>query len=164
MQALPSRTDPPHPPVSPRAWTPPFELARDLAEIAEVLETVETALAFHHFSTQDLFAVRLALDETLRNAIVHGNRLDASKRVWVYCRINSQGLEDLITDEGKGFDFATLLDPTAAEAPDEVRGCGLLLMRYYMDEVLFQPPGNTVRLIKRRTPFSKVIAGSVGVG
>jgi anti-sigma regulatory factor (Ser/Thr protein kinase) len=57
-----------------------------------------------------------------------------------------------IRDEGPGFDPNSVPDPTDPANLERECGRGLLLMRTFMDEVQFAPPGNQVTLIKRRDP------------
>jgi len=102
------------------------------------------------FSQDDLFAIRLALEEALINAVKHGNDGNPTKVVRVRYRITADGLEVVIEDEGLGFDPATLPDPTSDENLTVPAGRGILLMRAYMDTVVFSPKGNSVRMTKRR--------------
>jgi serine/threonine-protein kinase RsbW len=127
-----------------------FVLPSDPGGIVKVQEAVEAALVFHQFCRRSILAVRLALEEALVNAIKHGNRMDRSRKVWAYCRIDPEQFEIVITDEGQGFDPALVPDPTALENLEHSCGRGLYLMRHYMDEVVIVPPGNTVRMTKRR--------------
>jgi anti-sigma regulatory factor (Ser/Thr protein kinase) len=123
-----------------------FELSSRLDEIAPVLEAVEAVLAQHDFSAADLFAVRLALHEALRNAICRGNGLDPVKKVLVYCRIDRERFEALITHECTRWGPAALAAPGSMPPAD----LGLSLMRYYIDELAFPQPGNTLAMIHRR--------------
>ncbi len=126
-----------------------FSLSNDTGDIAKVQEAVEAALVFHQFCYRDILVVRLALEEALVNAIKHGNHFDPNKQVCVYCRVDAEQLEVLITDEGLGFDPRSVPDPTAEENLDRSCGRGLYLMHHFMDEVTIVPPGNTIRMTKR---------------
>lgn len=95
-------------------------------------------------------SVELALREALNNAVLHGNRLDPSKLVRVYCRCEwSKGLSVLIKDQGSGFDPSATPDPSAVGSLQAEHGRGLLLMRSQMDEVSFGCGGREVRMRKR---------------
>lgn len=102
----------------------------------------------HHFSENDLFAIKLALEEALVNAVKHGNKLDPAKQVRVHYRVCDQRLDVTIEDQGTGFNPAELPDPTADENIDRCSGRGILLMRAYMSSVVFNPQGNKVTLTK----------------
>ncbi len=56
----------------------------------------------------------------------------------------------MVQDEGVGFDPAAVPDPTRPENVDIPSGRGIMLMRAYMTEVEFDPPGNRVRMTYRR--------------
>jgi len=102
----------------------------------------------HHFSEADVFAIRLALEEALVNAVKHGNKLDKCKNVKVNYHITDQRADITIEDEGRGFNPAGLPDPTADENLEMCSGRGILLMRAYMTSVVFNPSGNKVTLTK----------------
>jgi len=103
------------------------------------------------FDEDSLFAIRLALDEALCNAVRHGNRNDPTKQVVVDYRVDADRLEVSVTDEGCGFTPAQLPDPTADENLERPNGRGVMLMKAYMTEVSFNERGNRVTLIKDRT-------------
>ncbi|MBN1395149.1 MAG: ATP-binding protein [Pirellulales bacterium] len=113
----------------------------------EVLDRLEDL----HWSRRDIFAVHLAVDEALVNAISHGNGSDAGKRVQFSCRLSPQKIRVEITDEGPGFDPQALPDPTAPERLDFPGGRGVMLMRAFMSRVEFQDRGNHVVLEKSRS-------------
>jgi len=95
-----------------------------------------------------LFAVRLALEEAVVNAIRHGNKADPSKKIYVDYLIEDARLVINIEDEGQGFDLESVPDPTAEENLEADHGRGILLMRVYMDEVKYSRKGNRVTLVK----------------
>jgi serine/threonine-protein kinase RsbW len=84
------------------------------------------------------------------NAMKHGNQLDRSKKVRVSFHIAEDTFYIRIGDEGKGFDPFDVPDPTEEENLERPCGRGLLLMRYYMNDVKFQDRGTTVVMWKRR--------------
>jgi serine/threonine-protein kinase RsbW len=115
--------------------------------LAELLRELESA----GWSRRDIFAVHLAMEESLVNAIRHGNRLDPSKRVSIQCRMDSDLVRIEITDEGPGFDPNEIPDPTAADRLDVPGGRGLLLMRTFMSRVEFSDRGRRILLERRRS-------------
>jgi serine/threonine-protein kinase RsbW len=94
------------------------------------------------------FAIRLALEEALSNAIKHGNRMDPQKLVEVSFDIDADRAVLTVTDQGLGFDPASVPDPTADENLEKPTGRGIMLMRAFMDEVCFNQRGNQVRMLK----------------
>lgn len=95
------------------------------------------------------FAIRLAMEEALYNAIRHGNRMDPAKAVEVKYDIDPQRAIITVTDQGEGFDPASVPDPTTDENLEKPSGRGIMLMRAYMDQVCFNNRGNQVRLVKQ---------------
>jgi serine/threonine-protein kinase RsbW len=102
----------------------------------------------HHFTESDIFAIKLALEEALVNAVKHGNKMDKCKMVKVNYHITDQRADITIEDQGCGFNPAELPDPTADENLEMCSGRGILLMRAYMTSVVFNPQGNKVTLTK----------------
>ena len=102
------------------------------------------------FSDHDIFAIRLALEEALVNAIKHGNQMDQAKNVHVVYHVAPDRFEVKITDEGPGFDPCDVPDPTSAENIERPCGRGLLLMRHYMTEVAYHDRGRAVHMAKVR--------------
>lgn len=102
------------------------------------------------FSDESLFAIRLAVDEAIANAIQHGNRGDPSKHVTIRYRVDRDRFEITVADEGHGFHPDQLPDPTTPENIERPHGRGVMLMRAYMTEVSFNERGNEVTMVKRR--------------
>ncbi|NVJ47526.1 MAG: ATP-binding protein [Cytophagia bacterium] len=97
--------------------------------------------------TDDVYGnIMIAVIESVNNAILHGNQTDKKKNV----RLSAQLLEGEITfsisDEGNGFDFKDLPDPTAPENVQKVGGRGIFLMKNLADEIQFKDDGRTVQL------------------
>lgn len=110
----------------------------------EILEEV-TRCGFDESAT---FAIKLALEEAMTNAVRHGNRSDPSKRVHVRYTVTVDRIEILVKDEGPGFMPDLVPDPTLPENIDRPNGRGIMLMRAYLDEVEYCEGGRAVRLVK----------------
>jgi serine/threonine-protein kinase RsbW len=122
----------------------------DPVEARQVQEEIEHQLKAQQYSERDIFCIKLALEEALVNAIKHGNRLDRNKKVRISYNVKVERFDILIADEGHGFNPAEVPDPTAIENLERPCGRGLMLMRYYMNEVVFGPRGNSVTMTKLR--------------
>jgi serine/threonine-protein kinase RsbW len=122
----------------------------DPAEARRVQDEIERYLREHEFDDREIFSIRLALEEALVNAIKHGNQLDHSKKVHIAYSVTSDRFDISITDEGPGFDPEDVPDPMATENLERPCGRGLLLMRHYMTEVTFHPPGNRMTMCRVR--------------
>ena len=130
----------------------PVELiiASDLNEARRVQAEIEQALHTGRFTDHDIFAIRLAVEEALVNAIKHGNQMDRAKTVRVAYHIDPDRFEVEIADQGPGFEPDEVPDPTAPENLERPCGRGLLLMRHYMTEVNYHDRGRAVRMSKIR--------------
>lgn len=94
-------------------------------------------------------AVELALREALNNAVLHGNGIDARKLVEVCCCCEwGKGVWLIIKDQGNGFDPDAVPDALAPEGLLAEHGRGICLMRWSMDQVLFERGGTEVRMWK----------------
>jgi len=120
----------------------------DTGEARKVQDDIERLIQGGLASDQEIFSVRLALEEALVNAIKHGNQMDRTKKVRISYRLLSGRLDVRITDEGPGFDPSDVPDPTAIENLERPCGRGLMLMRHYMTEVDYVGCGNTVTMSK----------------
>ncbi|MDY7009586.1 MAG: ATP-binding protein [Planctomycetota bacterium] len=118
--------------------------ARHLTE--EILGRVEGV----GYSEDDRFAIRLALEEALINAIKHGNKFDHARKVTVSADVGQDQTTITVCDDGAGFDPDAVPDPTTDENLEKPSGRGIMLMKAYMDEVSYNDRGNEVRMAKRR--------------
>ena len=124
--------------------------------------------------------VGVALEESLVNALYHGN-LDVDsalrerdedayfslveerrnqppycdRRIHVEATLSHDEASVVVRDEGAGFDPSALPDPADPENLERVSGRGVLLMRTFMDEVVYNEQGNSVMLTKRRNADNK---------
>ncbi len=90
--------------------------------------------------------VLIAVIEAINNAIYHGNKEDKSKNVRLEYFIEDEFLFFLIKDQGEGFDFKTLPDPTLLENIEKINGRGLFLIRNLSDEVKFFENGTKLQI------------------
>lgn len=99
---------------------------------------------------QDLFRIRLCIDEGIQNAMVHGNGEDTDRTVDLAVFEGTERWGIAITDEGKGFSPEDLPDPDDPEALLKETGRGILIMTRYMDEVSYFGGGRTLLLVKAK--------------
>jgi serine/threonine-protein kinase RsbW len=90
--------------------------------------------------------IMIAVTESVNNAIIHGNKNDRNKNVQISLTIKDDILKFVIKDEGEGFDYQNLPDPTAPENIDKTNGRGIFLMKHLSDEVNFLQNGRVVEL------------------
>jgi len=90
--------------------------------------------------------VLVATMEATNNAIIHGNNSDPEKIVKIEMLMEKQELMVHIEDQGLGFDYSTVPDPTAPENLEKINGRGIFLMERLSDEILYLEDGRIVIL------------------
>lgn len=90
--------------------------------------------------------ILVAVTEAVNNAIQHGNKLNPEKQVDVEIKAEEKSISFSVHDQGEGFDFSTLPDPTNPENIEKPSGRGVFLMRHLADKVEFSDAGRTVHL------------------
>lgn len=120
------------------------------AEAEQVHRALMPEVVAAGFSGDAQFAIRLALDEALSNAIWHGNGQDPAKQVVVEYEVDDHSVAVSVRDQGPGFNPNVVPDPTRDENLEKPNGRGIMLMRAYMSDVRFSDCGNCVTLVKER--------------
>ena len=90
--------------------------------------------------------IMIAVTEAVNNAIKHGNSNDKSKSVYLSLSLKDSLIQFVIKDEGNGFDYENLPDPTSPENLEKIGGRGIFLMKHLSDEVDFKEKGKIVQL------------------
>ena len=123
-------------------------IASDFVAGRDVQDRILADLQRHGFSTDTTFAIRIALEEAMVNAIKHGNGLDPAKKVHIESRVTPKRAEITIEDEGPGFDRSSIPDPTNDDNIERPSGRGILLIEAYMDDVQWSRGGRRLRMVK----------------
>ncbi|MEN7547706.1 ATP-binding protein [Rapidithrix thailandica] len=89
----------------------------------------------------------VAVTESVNNAIIHGNRSNKEKDVLLKIEADNSNISFTVEDEGDGFDFHNLPDPTSPENINKPGGRGIFLIRHLADEVKFHNEGTTIEMI-----------------
>ncbi|MBB3054608.1 ATP-binding protein [Mucilaginibacter gotjawali] len=116
-------------------------------ESITLLENLIEEIADKHKISEDTFAnMMTTLSEAAINAIVHGNKLDPAKKVIINAEIENRRIIWTVTDEGEGFDYNNLADPTSPENLENLTGRGVFIMKHLADQCIFNTKGNEVEL------------------
>lgn len=118
----------------------------DLKNIALAESLIDDICQRHHISEDYYGNIIIAVTEAVNNAIQHGNKEDASKLVFLTVKENETAFVFEVKDQGNGFDYEKLPDPTAPENIEKESGRGVFLMKALADEVEFEDMGRTVVL------------------
>ncbi|MGK0387937.1 MAG: serine/threonine-protein kinase RsbW [Maribacter sp.] len=124
-----------------------IELNSDVRNIPKVEAFVEDVVEKFDVAPEIYGNILISLTEAVTNAIVHGNDKDMSKKVKVKMEKEAKKLTFKVTDEGGGFDFSMLPDPTAPENLLKIGGRGVFMMRQLSDILVFSNNGSTVEMI-----------------
>lgn len=90
--------------------------------------------------------ILISLTEAVNNAIIHGNKSDASKEVRVNCKSSKTGISFSIIDQGNGFDPHAIPDPTSPEKIECCGGRGVFIINALADKVAYKNNGSTVEI------------------
>ena len=128
-----------------------LRLPSDVTCIEEAVELVTRHCLAGHAATRTIrFRLQVVLSEALANAILRGNRESVDKWVDIRAELRQDVIRVHVTDEGPGFDPATVPEPIQPAQLDESRGRGLFLIRKLVDAVQFNEQGNSICMILRR--------------
>jgi serine/threonine-protein kinase RsbW len=139
-------------------WRESGKMEKTHTELESTLKSVDEAESIVlreakkvGFEEEEQHQIGMAVRECMVNAVVHGNRYSAKKKVHFSVERSSEGLTITIGDEGEGFDLSSLPDPLAPENLLRQSGRGILLIRAFMDEFDLHPRpggGTEARLVK----------------
>jgi len=115
-----------------------------------LIDTVMGKLQGFNWSAKEQFAINLALEEALINAIQHGNHSDPNKNVHFSCNLTSSLVKFRVEDEGDGFDPEAVPDPTDEEHIMIASGRGVLLIKGFVSRVWWNNKGNVIEFEKDR--------------
>lgn len=115
--------------------------------IAIVERLIDEMCEQHSVIEEHYGDILIAMTEGVNNAIVHGNKLDINKSVSVEYEKRGRDLFFRISDEGAGFDYENLPDPTAPENLERPNRRGVFLMRNLADECFFEDNGRIIELV-----------------
>jgi len=118
-----------------------------LAENIRIIESfIDNAKEKYHLDDDIYGNIMIAVTEAVNNAIKHGNKDNSSKNVSISLSLEDGMIKFKVQDEGIGFDFHKLPDPTAPENISKPGGRGIFLMKHLSDEVDFKENGKVVEL------------------
>ena len=125
-------------------WTLPSRLDA----VGSILKEIVSNTKNLGWDEDACFAIHLALDEALANAIEHGNQGVEERDVNLKVNVTPERFEAVVQDQGSGFSPMDVPDPT--DDANLLRPCGrgVMLMQAYMTEVSFNARGNEVTLVR----------------
>lgn len=122
-----------------------FESSNDNLVVAEKL--IDDVCQKYKVDEDNYGNILIAVTEAVNNAINHGNKQDPTKKVHMEVTyLSDRSLKFTITDEGDGFDYASLPDPTDPENIEKISGRGVFLMQNLADQIDFSEDGKSVEM------------------
>ena len=118
----------------------------ELENITRVERLIDEISSSYNLSSEVYGKISVAIIEAVNNAILHGNQLDINKKVKIGYDINDESISFVISDEGKGFDFSNIPDPTLPENLEKTHGRGIFLMNHLADDIEFAENGAIVEM------------------
>lgn len=123
-----------------------LEIASSLQNLIEVEKYIDDISSELKLDSDVYANILVAVTEAVKNAIIHGNKLNSSLSVIITSENTDKYIIFSITDFGSGFDFLAVPDPTLPENIEKEEGRGIFLMNCLSDEVIFNDKGNEVSL------------------
>jgi serine/threonine-protein kinase RsbW len=116
-------------------------------EKLKVVETLVDTLSKKLGVSDEVYGkILISTVEAVNNAILHGNKGDRNKMVTVIISADGNDLEITVTDEGEGFEYGNLPDPTDPKNIENLHGRGVFLMRRLADAIEYNSSGNEVKM------------------
>lgn len=123
-----------------------IKIKSKIEDLRKVEKLVDDLSAEYSIS-QDIYGnILIAVLEAANNAILHGNKLNENKEVTITIRKEEKNVKVTVSDDGEGFDYKNIPDPTAPENLENVNGRGIFLMEKLSDGIEFKRNGATVEL------------------
>lgn len=91
--------------------------------------------------------ITLSAIEAVNNAILHGNKRNFNKCVTIIATNSDKDVKITVMDEGNGFDYSIIPDPTLPDGMIHTTGRGLYLMKTLSDQLIFENEGSKVTLV-----------------
>ena len=124
-----------------------LEFSSEVENLNKVSNLLDKILSEHTINEDNYGKIHVAVIEGVNNAIKHGNKSDKEKTVSFNCIVEESKIAFIVEDEGQGFDYQDVPDPTLPENIEKSHGRGLFLMRNLADEVNFFDEGRKVEII-----------------
>ncbi len=135
----------------PSSWDVERRIPSNVDKASAFLKEVIQQLKRLDWTEKDRFAIMIALEEALMNAVKHGNEHDESKFVDIRVTLDRDDCFVHVADEGPGFDPGKVPDPCEDCNLEKTSGRGVALIKNFVDEVNYKEPGNVLEFRKFRS-------------
>lgn len=122
-------------------------ISSEVGNIVRVENFIESFIETFDLKSELFGKISLPVIEAVNNAILSGNKLIPEKKVILEAWQENNRLYVSVQDEGEGFDYTHIPDPTLPDNIEKVAGRGLYVMKTLSDELLFENNGAKVTLV-----------------
>jgi serine/threonine-protein kinase RsbW len=143
--------------------TKELKISSTLMNLSEIEKFVEEICDLYYLNDSYFGNILVAVEEAVKNAIIHGNKSDINKTVIITYHSSSRGLTFRIEDEGEGFDYSNVPNLLECDEVDVAKiGKGIFLIRSLADDVSYNDIGNCVEItfdissMHRETTLSRI--------
>lgn len=131
-----------------------FNIPSDFSYMGAVVQYACELVVRYDLAEPDNIHLKIALLEAITNAIEHGNQFSSEKTVEIKVKADRKKATFIVKDQGPGFDYQNLPDPTKPENITKVRGRGVFMIYRIMDSVSFNEKGNQIKMVKKKSSDS----------
>lgn len=123
-----------------------LELESTIDSLKEVEKLVDQVCTDYKVNEDFYGNILIAVTEAVNNAIIHGNKQNPQKKYSVTFNPKEDQIIFSVSDQGEGFDFNNLPDPTDPENLEKPNGRGVFLMKNLADKIEFEDSGRKVNI------------------
>lgn len=124
----------------------------DFCKVKKIVNDILSFISQVDISEEELFDMKLMLCELIFNAIIHGNRQNNQKNVYVSVEIKDGAILTAVSDEGSGFDYTNFIKTLSTESNlYNENGRGIRLILSLADDVSFNKNGSEIKFLKKVT-------------
>ncbi|MBK9488379.1 MAG: ATP-binding protein [Haliscomenobacter sp.] len=134
-----------------------LKLPSDPRNVAKIESFLDKMVNKYKISPDLYGNILISLTEAVNNAIIHGNQQDASKHVQIQMHKSADCIAVRVSDEGRGFDYRSLPDPTQPENRCKCGGRGVFMMQQFSDGIRYCDNGRTVKCSLPQLWYQSVI-------
>jgi serine/threonine-protein kinase RsbW len=124
-------------------WLVADSSSQGMAQIYQFLDVLK-----YSWSISDALFINIhtAVSEAVLNAAEHGNKWQPNKSVYLCASHYDGAFTFTIEDEGEGFNFLRIENPTDKDKRGQPRGRGVFIMKYLCDHIHYSEEGRCVKM------------------
>jgi serine/threonine-protein kinase RsbW len=127
-----------------------ISFSSDIKNISVVEQLIDDINKKYDLNKDIYGNILIAVLEAVTNSVIHGNKRNPEKKVNLQFAADEHNFKFIIEDEGAGFDFNNVPDPTKPINVEKPHGRGIFLMIKLSDDIEFENKGRRVILKFKR--------------